>query len=412
MKYLNKNIGIILLLLAMWQSAAAQSLEQLLISADSTNLELKALYQEYLSTLEIAPQVSQLPEPEAGFGIFALPAETRLGPQWVRLSATQIFPWKGTLDARKDVVLAIAKAQYEKIAASRLNLHYKVKQAYFQLYDLENRQLILLESIDIFKTLESVTTTKVETGKANLADVLRIEIRIRDLEEELNILENQKEKPLSVINRLLTRPEGTPVQVTTTLALAAPPYNRAAMLTDIRENHPMLRMFTLQQETSQRAIELNTLEGKPSFAAGLDYIAVGKRTDAEPVGNGKDIFSPRVGVRIPLYREKYRAKEQEERIKIQALETWKEDWFLRFRSAIELAYADLEDGQIKYRLYTELKATTQSAIDLLLAEYSTEKARFIDLLQLEDELIQYDLLQLAAVVKTQIAQAEIERYIP
>ena len=43
------------------------------------------------------------------------------------------------------MVLAMAKAQYEQIAASRLNLHYQVKQAYFQLYDLEKRQQILAE---------------------------------------------------------------------------------------------------------------------------------------------------------------------------------------------------------------------------------------------------------------------------
>jgi len=412
MKNLNRSIGTIMLLLALWQAAAAQSLEQLLVTADSSNLELKALYQEYMSTLERAPQVSQLPEPEAGIGIFALPAETRLGPQWVRVSATQMFPWKGTLPARKEVVLAMAKAQFEKIAASRLNLHYKVKQAYFQLYDFENRQSILRESINIFKTLESVTTTKVETGKANIADVLRIQIRIRDLEEQLNILENQKAKPRSAINRLLNREEGTPVQVTTDLQLANPTYDRAALLADIQENHPMIRMFTLQQETARKAIELNTLEGKPSFAAGLDYITVGKRSDANPAHNGRDILSPRAGIRIPLYRDKYRAKEQEERIKIQALETWKEDQFLQFRSAIEQAYADVEDGRIKYRLYTEQKQTTQSAIDLMLSEYSTEKARFLDLLQLENQLVQYDLMQLAAVVKTQVAQAEIERYIP
>ena len=174
----------------------------------------------------------------------------------------------------------------------------------------------------------------------------------------------------------------------------------------------MLRMFSLQQEAAHRAIELNALEGKPSFGVGLDYIAVGKRTDADPVHNGRDILSPRVSVRIPLYRDKYRAKEQEERLRIQALETRKRDLFLQFRSAIEQAYTDLEDGKIKYRLYQEQKATTQSAIDLLLAAYSNEGASFIDLLQLEDQLIQYDLMALSAVVKTHIAQAEVERYIP
>ncbi len=413
MKYPYKVIaGLALLLFVFFQRSSAQPLEGLLLAADSANLELKALYQEYLAALEKAPQVSQLPEPEAGLGVFPLPVETRLGPQWVRLSATQMFPWKGTLEARKNVVLAMAKAQYEKIAASRLNLHYQVKQAYFQLYELDERQQILQRSIDIFRTLESIATTRVEAGKANLADVLRIQIRIRGLEEELNILENQKEKPLAVINQLLNRPEQSPITLADTLPLAEPLYERAALLNDIQEGHPMLRMFTLQQEAAQRSIELNVLEGRPSFGVGLDYIAVGKRSDAEPVNNGRDILSPRVGVRIPLYREKYRAKEQEEKLKIQALETRKQDLFLQFRSAIEQAYANLEDGRIKYRLYQEQKATTSSAIELLLAAYSNEGASFIDLLQLEDELVQYDLMSLSAVVKTQMAQAEIERYIP
>ncbi len=413
MKYPYKVIaGLALLLFSFLQKSSAQPLESLLLAADSANLELKALYQEYLAALEKAPQVSQLPEPEAGLGVFPLPVETRLGPQLVRLSATQMFPWKGTLKARKDVVLAMARAQYEKIAASRLNLHYLVKQAYFQLYELDERQQILQRSIDIFRTLESIATTRVEAGKANLADVLRIQIRISSLEEELNILENQKEKPLAVINQLLNRPEQSPVTLVDTLPLAEPPYERAALLNDIQEGHPMLRMFTLQQEAAQRSIELNALEGKPSFGVGLDYIAVGKRSDAEPMNNGRDILSPRVGVRIPLYREKYRAKEQEEKLKIQALETRKQDLFLQFRSAIEQAYADLEDGEIKYRLYQEQKATVSSAIELLLAAYSNEGASFIDLLQLEDQLVQYDLMALSAVVKTQMAQAAIERYIP
>ena len=174
----------------------------------------------------------------------------------------------------------------------------------------------------------------------------------------------------------------------------------------------MVRMFSLQQEAAQRSIELNALEGKPSFGVGVDYIAVGKRTDADPAHNGRDILSPRMSVRIPLYREKYRAKEQEERLRMQALETRKQNLFLQFRSAIEQAYTDLEDGRIKYRLFQEQKATTQSVIELLLAAYSNEGASFIDLLQLEDQLIQYDLMMLTAVVKSHLAQAAIERYIP
>lgn len=408
----NKYLCTILLLIGGWSNPFAQSLTALLQAADSANLELQALEKDYLAALERAPQVSQLPEPEAGLGVFALPVETRLGPQWVRLSATQMFPWKGTRDARREVMLVMAKTQYEKIAASRLELHYRIKQAWFQLYGLEQQRRIISKSIRIFQTLESLATTRIETGKGSLADVLRIQLRIRELEEERAILENQKTKPRSVINRLINRPESSAVAIADTLLAAEPPYDRGALLNDIRENHPMLRMYALQQESARQAIRLNELEAKPSFAAGLDYIYVSRRTDAAPTGNGRDIVSPRIGIRLPLYRDKYEAKEQEEQLKIQALEIRKEDQLLQFRSALESAYADLEDARIKLRLYGEQIETTESVIDLLLTEYSTEGARFLDLLQLENQLIQYELKTLSAVVQTHLAQAEIERFIP
>jgi outer membrane protein TolC len=323
-----------------------------------------------------------------------------------------MLPWKGTLAARQDVALSIAKSQFEKIAATRLELRYKLKQAYFQLYDLEKKQLILHQSINLFETLESVTTTRVETGKAALADVLRIQLRIHELEQEIRILENQKEKPVSVINQVLNRPGDGAVVVIDTLSLVTISYDTDELMQNILMHHPMMRMYALQQETAERAIRLNTLEGRPSFAVGIDYINVGKRSDATPENNGRDILSPRVGVRLPIYRDKYRGKEQEERLRIQALRTRSDDLFIQFRSAIERALADLEEGQIKYQLYEDQKTTTQDVIDLLLAEYSSEGKGFVDLLQAENQLIQYDLMLLGAIVKTHLAKTEIERYIP
>ena len=79
---------------------SAQSLEDLLEIARENNLELKGLENEYLAALERAPQVSELPDPEAGIGAFPFPVETRLGPQIARLSVTQMFPWFGTLDSK------------------------------------------------------------------------------------------------------------------------------------------------------------------------------------------------------------------------------------------------------------------------------------------------------------------------
>ena len=116
---------------------SAQSLQELLGVAELNNYELRALEDEYLAALEKAPQVSQLPDPEASLGLFLLPPETRLGPQRIALGVSQMFPWKGTLEAREVVALSNAQAKYQRIAAAKLNLFYQVKLAYFQLYELE-----------------------------------------------------------------------------------------------------------------------------------------------------------------------------------------------------------------------------------------------------------------------------------
>ena len=59
MKYQHKIMAVLALLLFVFgQKTSAQPLQNLLLAADSANLELKALYQEYLAALEKAPAIS------------------------------------------------------------------------------------------------------------------------------------------------------------------------------------------------------------------------------------------------------------------------------------------------------------------------------------------------------------------
>ena len=125
-------------------AASAQSLDDLMEKAVAENLELKVLEQEYLAALEKAPQVSQLPDPELGLGAFPLPVETRLGAQTARLSATQMFPWFGTLAAKGEMATLMAEAKYQVFLNARNELYYKVKAAWYPLYEV-NRTLLLQE---------------------------------------------------------------------------------------------------------------------------------------------------------------------------------------------------------------------------------------------------------------------------
>ena len=115
--------------------------------------------------------------------------------------------------------------------------------------------------------MEQLALTKVESGKATAADVLRVQLKTEELKQELNILEIAKAKPIATINQLLNRPVQTPIRINDSLAFAIIPFDRVALIKRIEANHPTLRMFELQQEVAQQAIKVNDLNNKPSFGA-------------------------------------------------------------------------------------------------------------------------------------------------
>jgi outer membrane protein TolC len=402
----------ILLLTVISIRVNAQSLEELLGVAEANNFELKALENEYMAALEKAPQVSQLPDPEVNLGLFVLPAETRLGPQRVVLGASQMFPWKGTLQAKEHVVLSKARAKFERIEATKLNLFYQVKKAYFQLFNLEKSKDLIQDNIQIFSDLESLTLAKTESGKGSLADVLRVQLKVQELEQQIKIIDNQKRGALASLNQVLGRPATFPVTITDDFETAKMPFNKDSLANVIHENHPLIRMYSLQQESAHKEIELNELNGKPAFGVGLDYIMVGNRSDASPENNGRDILIPKFKVTLPLYRKKYTAKNQEEHLKIAALENRKEHVLLKFLANIEKAYADYEDALLKLELYEKQIKTTKAAIDILQGSYSNSGSNFDELLRLENDLVKYDLKILQAIMNSHFAKIEIEKFIP
>lgn len=389
----------------------AQTVSELLEVAVKENKELKVLETEYQVALQKAPQVNERPDPEIGIGIFPLPVETRLGPQVLRIGATQMFPWKGLLSGKKNLELAKSEALYERVNIKILEIRYALEQAYFELYEIEKTQEILRRNLVIFSGLENMALAKVESGKSSAVDVLRVQLKTKELLQEIEILENSKAKPRVTINQLLQRNLDIPIDVVDTLEFAKVLLSKEEMLKNIEANHPTLKMFELEKEVSQQAIELNKLNNKPLFGVGLDYIMVNKRNDAEPQKNGRDIIQIRGSIKIPLYKKKYEAKEKEESLKINALEYRKSDLVNHFSAIIEKGIIDFENARLRLELYQEQIKITKSALNILETNYSVKGSNFEELLRLEKELIEYDLKILKAVVQSHLAKSTIERFI-
>ncbi len=92
----------------------AQSLDSLLQLVVENNTQLKSIELEYESVMEKENQVNQLPNPQLGVGVPALRPETRLGPQMMMVSASQIFPWFGTLKSKEKSLFPCLKLSMNK----------------------------------------------------------------------------------------------------------------------------------------------------------------------------------------------------------------------------------------------------------------------------------------------------------
>jgi len=133
MKRYKYIIGLLLLLISFMVSAQ-QELENYLLIAAENNPGLRAKFNEYMAALEVAPQVNTLPDPQVAFAYFISPVETRVGPQQFKFSASQMFPWFGTLQTKENVANQAAKAKYEVFLESKSRLFNEARSTYFNIY--------------------------------------------------------------------------------------------------------------------------------------------------------------------------------------------------------------------------------------------------------------------------------------
>ena len=384
----------------------AQELDSLLKLATLNNPTLLALEKEYKAVLERVDQTNVLPDPKLGVGIPVLRPETRLGAQTLMLSATQVFPWFGTLKSKEDIVLALSKARLEKVVATQLEIFGTIRKAYYNLEFIEEKKRLLKEFSEIYKTLESVALAKVESGQSIISDVLRIQIKQDEIIQEIEVLKEQTKSFASVIRQLTNLPEEQPLVIVPSKELAFS-YNLEEYREKIKAQHPLMQIIEAQLEASKKQQEWNQNRSNPSIIVGVDYSLVNPRTDAVPLYNGRDIFVPKVGVSIPIHRKQYIAKNKEENYKQEALAYRKTEIENKLITRLVQAESRYNQAEIKIALYQQQVEKTEKAYAVLLEHYSSSGKGFDELLQIENQLLTYKIGIEQEQKKQKEAQADI-----
>lgn len=401
MKNIKLIIGILGVLMASMASAQPENLNNYLEIAAENNPGLKVKFNDYMSALEVAPQVKALPDPQVAFAYFISPVETREGPMRFKLSASQFFPWFGTLKSREDAAIQAAKAKYELFEESKSILFNEVRGVYYNLYFNKKAIEITLENIDIIRTFRKLAHIKIEAGLVSMVDEYRIEMEINELENQLALLKDKGFVLEVMFKNLLNQGETGNILLPDDLWRTDFAMSKQAALDSVsRFNHQLLAI-DFQQAALEFKRKVAKLEGKPNVKLGFDYTFIGKG-DSNPGGKDAFVF-PTVGLSIPLYRNKYKAKVREV-VYLEAAKSFeKENKNNVLENLFESAWKDYMDAVRRIGLNETQHGLALKSIKILETEYATGNKNFEEILRMERKVLKYHLEKEKAIADKQAA---------
>jgi cobalt-zinc-cadmium efflux system outer membrane protein len=376
---------------ALAPAAGPPSLAACLEEAERAHPELRAARERHFAARERAEQVGALPDPRLGYGEFLEEVQTRTGPQQRRFSASQAFPWPGSLGAREEVADHQARAAWHRLERARLAVRLEVELSFHE-YALLGREIELeRERVALLRGLEPVVQGRVRAG-AGQGDLLRLQLEIGRLEDELAGLEARRAPRSARLERALgRRPGAAPLPLPELVEPAAIALDAAAAREEALVRSPRLAELAAAVEAGREAEELARLARRPGFEVGLDYLQTGAALDPSTPGSGDDPVLLRLGVSLPVWGSKYAAAERESRHRTRALRGELEGAEQRLVAEVEEAVFEAGDAARRLALHRDsLLPRAREALELVLASYRAGEASALELLEAERALLELE----------------------
>jgi outer membrane protein TolC len=128
-----------------------------------------------------------------------------------------------------------------------------------------------------------------------------------------------------------------------------------------------------------------------------------------PAMNGKDMLMPMLSVSIPLYRNKYKAAQKESRLLQRASEEKQTDAFNRLEAELHQSLYLLDEATRQIDLYRRQAGLAHTTANLAVQEFISGKTDLSSVIQIQRQLLTYQLKEAEAVAAYNTAVAAIRR---
>jgi outer membrane protein, heavy metal efflux system len=274
-------------------------LDQLLAAVERNSPELAAVRAEQIAAEARIGPADRLPDPRLQLGLMnrSLPS---LGKRSLlamdQIQLTQMIPVPGKLAAATGLARAHVLVAAAGIEERRLALRARAADDFFEI-DRVDRSLAVLEHTGpLLREIEGVVRARYSVGSASQAEVLRAQLELAKLEEELTGMRAMRAGASARLNALLQLPGELPIAVSSPCLPESLP-TASTLLEAALHGNPALLARRARLGAAQAGRRLASRERWPDVELGVAYGQQPMR--AEP--GTERMLSLMLGATIPLW---------------------------------------------------------------------------------------------------------------
>jgi outer membrane protein TolC len=394
-----------------FELAGPHAVEEYIQVALSQNPSIQAARKKMESLAHQVSVAASLPDPMLNVTALPEPIQTAAGQQELVVAANQKFLLFGKLDSRASLAESQTNVARAQLAAVELATIAKVKRAYYELYFIQQATAITEDEQKLLVEIREVANTRYKAGRTSQQDVLRADLEISNVENELIRLRQQLTSGQARLARLLHIAPQTQVAALDNLLEEQAPRDLELLQQQAVTARPELHAQLAAIRRDRSAVNLARLDYKPDVSLGLSLVDIAEY-GISGVSNGRDAFLLSAGVNLPIYRKRLDSSVRSAEAKVVA-------------AARE--YDSLRDGTLEEVTDLFAQARSQEEMLLLLQEDILPKARQtlevssqaynvgeVDFLQLIDnwrQLLRYEISNRRLEASLRQTLAELERVV-
>lgn len=284
--------------------AGTLRLEDLVAAALRANPAIRAAELRVEALEARVPQAKALPDPTVSAGWMGKPApfvvNSAAGMSYRGLSAMETFPFPGKLKLRGEIADRESRAAWWDYQAARRQVVSQVKAAYYE-YAYDAQALVIVENSRVLlEKLTKIAETRYEAGLGLQQDVLKGQVEVSQLLEQIAILEEERQTAAARLNTLLDRDPQTPLPPPPALAQTKLAYTLPELFQLARRSDTGIQQDQRLIERDRDAVALARKSYDPDFSVGYMY---------RRMPGGPNLYGAQVGINIPIF---YKSKQREE----------------------------------------------------------------------------------------------------